>query len=94
MSSGARALVDLDTEPSPQRDLSMEDDTHDTSAATLEALEALPVIIESLALPGGEFNRSLHEQHIELSRLAGMEDQEEVAKLGLVKSLACGEGAF
>jgi hypothetical protein len=67
----------------------MEDDSSDAMLAALEGLE--PVVI-ALSQPGADFNRALHEQHIALARTAGLEDQEQAARIGLVEKLACGEG--
>ena len=67
----------------------MEEDSSDAMLAALEGLE--PVVI-ALSQPGADFNRALHEQHIALARTAGLEDQEQAARIGLVEKLACGEG--
>jgi hypothetical protein len=70
--------------PSPASD--------DGGADQLEALEALAGIMDAMSAPGRELNRSLHEQHVELARRAGMKDQLAVAKGMMVGNLACADG--
>lgn len=65
--------------------------THDDEAA-LAALEALESVMTALSSPGAEFNRELHQTHLELAASAGLEDQVTTARTMMVQSVACGDG--
>lgn len=60
----------------------------------LAALEAMEGVISALSQPGSEFNISLHQQHLALAAKAGLEDQVLAARMMMVQSITCGDGAF